>query len=100
MKEVILSADGDRRIYLVPDAVAEHLKEYCLSFCSDWLWNSPKADKYRVGDGVCYTEADFIEYLNTYVFPDCESRMLKNLGHTDFGEDLPAEYKDYPYFNF
>ena len=38
MKEEILSADGDRVVYLVPDA-----------------------ERYRVGAGVCYTEADFID---------------------------------------
>ena len=31
MREVILSADGDSTVYLVPDAVAEHLKKYCLN---------------------------------------------------------------------
>lgn len=61
MKEEILSADGDRVVYLVPDAVAENLDEYCLEFCSDWLRNSPDAEGYRVGAGVSYTEADFID---------------------------------------
>lgn len=61
MKEVILSADGDRIVYLVPDAVAENLDEYCLEFCSDWLRKSPDAERYRVGAGVSYTEADFID---------------------------------------
>ncbi len=100
MKEVILSADGDSVLYLVPDAVAENLEEYCLEFCSHWLQNSPDAEKYRVGIGVCYTESDFIEYLNTYIFPDCESKMIKNLGWAEMGETLPDEYKDYPYYNF
>ncbi len=100
MKEIILSADGDSIIYLVPDSVAENLNEYCLKFCSDWLWNSPDAKKYRVDNGVCYTEADFIDYLNTYIFPEYKSEMIKNLGWTDLGENLPEEYKDYPYFNF
>ena len=43
-------------------------------FCNEWLWNAKEASKYRqmVGDevGVCYNEEDFIEYLNTYIFPD------------------------------
>ena len=49
MKEVILSADGDSIVYLVPDVVAEHLMEYCLEFCSNWLRHSPDAEKYRKG---------------------------------------------------
>jgi len=100
MKEVILSADGDSVVYSVPDAVAEHLEEYCLEFCANWIHNSPDAEKHRKGDVACYSEGDFIDYLNAYIFPDDESRMIKNLGWTDFGENLPAEYKDYPYFNF
>lgn len=80
MEEVILSADGDSVLYLVPAAVAENLEEYCLKFCSDWLRNSPDAERYRAGKAVCYTEADFIDYLNTCVFPDCKSKMINNLG--------------------
>lgn len=45
MKEVILSADGDSIVYLVPDAVADNLVDYCLEFCSNWLRNSPDAEK-------------------------------------------------------
>ena len=46
------------------------------------------------------TEADFIEYLNTCVFPDRESKMIKNLGWTDLGKNLPEEYRNIPYYNF
>lgn len=100
MKEVILSADGDSILYLVPDVVAENLEEYCLEFCSNWLRNSPDAEKYRKGGFLCYSESDFIDYLNNHIFPDCESKMIKNLGWTDFGENLPVEYKEHPYYNF
>lgn len=41
-----------------------------------------------------------IHNLNVYLFPDCESKMIKNLGWTDLGENLPEEYKGHPYFNF
>ena len=100
MREVILSADGDSTVYLVPDAVAEHLKKYCLEFCTKWLYESPDARKYRVRGYLCYTEKDFIDWLNTYVFPGCGSKPVKNLGWTNLGKDLPAEYRDLPYFNF
>ncbi|MBQ7557334.1 MAG: hypothetical protein IJT00_04645 [Lachnospiraceae bacterium] len=100
MKEVILSADGDSIVYLVPNVVADNLEEYCLEFCTNWLRNSPDAEKYRKDGILCYTEVDFIDYLNTFAFPDYESKMLKNLGWTDLGENLPEEYKDYAYFNF
>lgn len=100
MKEVILSADGDSFVYLVPATVAENLEEYCLKFCSEWLRNDSDAEKYSDGNAVTYTEADFIEYLNTYVCTDCESKMIKNLGWTYLGANLPEEYRNLPYCNF
>ena len=88
MKKVILSADGDSIIYLVPDIVADNLEKYCIEFCDDWLWHSPQAAKYRMGAGVCYSEADFIDYLNKYKFPNEKSETVKNLGWTGLGEEL------------
>ena len=100
MKRIILSADGDSVVYSVPDDVADHLEKYCLEFCDDWLWNSPHAQKYRTVSGVCYREADFIDYLNQYVFPEEKSVALENLGWTELGEKLPEEYRKLPCFNF
>ena len=100
MKNVVISADGDRKIYSVPDVVANNLSGYCIEFCNEWIRNSPQAKKYRIGDVVCYNEDDFIEYLNTYVFPDEKSVLVKNLGWIDFDSKLPAPYCDYPEFNF
>ena len=98
MKEVIISADGDSMVYLVPDEVANDLSKYCIEFCDKWMVTSPHAKKYRVRGGYCYDETDFIEYLNEYVFPTQKSVFVKNLGWT--GGNLPEEYQDYPYFNF
>lgn len=100
MKEVILSADGDSVVFSVPDVVAENLREYCMEFCDKWLHNSPDAAKYRINEGVCFTEADFIEYLNLYVFPEEKSVLVKNLGWTNGKKKLPDQYKYLPYFNF
>ncbi len=100
MKKVILSADGDSIVYLVPDDVADNLEEYCLEFCSNWLRYSPDAEKYRKDGILCYTERDFIDYLNAYVFPECESKIVENLGWTNLGDNLSERYKNYPYFNF
>ena len=101
MKEVILSADGDLTVYSVPDAVAEHLEKYCLDFCRR-LQNTSLGEKYKNKDGVyCYTEADFIEYLNRTVFPREKSVPVKNLGSPVWrGEELPEEYRGLPWFNF
>lgn len=100
MKNIVLSADGDSIIYAVPDIVADNLKQYCMEFCSEWLWRSPDAAKYRTSRGVCYHEMDFIEYLNTYKFPNEQSLFVKNLGWTGLGKKLPAEYASLPTFNF
>lgn len=100
MKEIILSADGDSMVYLVPDAVADNLSEYCVEFCDNWLWKSPNAERFRVGLGICYTEKDFIDYLNQYIFPEQKSMFVENLGWTELGKNIPMKYKHCPYYNF
>lgn len=100
MKNIVLSADGDRKVYCVPDIVADNLTKYCTEFCTKWLQKSPHAKKYRKCGGVCYNEEDFIEYLNTWVFPNEESVFVENLGWIDFQSKLPAPYTDCPEFNF
>lgn len=100
MKNIVISADGDRKVYSVPDAVANDLQKYCIEFCTEWIWSSPYAKKYRTSDGVCYNEEDFIEYLNTYLFPNEKSVFVKNLGWVDFRSKLPAPFCDCPEFNF
>ena len=68
----------------------------------DVLRYSPDAEIYRKEGILCYsyTERDFIDYLNAYVFPECESKIVENLGWTNLGDNLPERYKNYPYFNF
>ena len=90
MKQVVLSADGARKVYAVPDTAAEHLERYCLEFC-DWLAKSPEA---------AYSEADFISYLNRWRFPEEASFLIENLGWIDFGAPLPEPYQSCPQFNF
>lgn len=41
MKNIVLSADGDRVVYSVPDVVADRLEDYCMEFCCHWLPDSP-----------------------------------------------------------
>ena len=105
MKEVILGTDGDSVVYSVPDEVADNFRKYCMEFCSNWIWKSSDAAKYRVADEygevcACYCEADFIEYLNTWVFPGQPSVFVKNIGWTQYGRKLPTEYQSYPCFHF
>ncbi len=100
MKYVILSADGDSKVYSVPDDVAEQLDRYCLHFCTKWLRTSPHAKKYRTARGICYNEEDFIEYLNRWVFPEEPSTLVANLGWIDARHPIPQAYADVPKFNF
>ena len=100
MREVILSADGDSIVYLVPDEVANHLRKYCIEFADVWLKTSKKAKRFRINGGFCYNASDFIDYLNEEVFPNQKAVFVKNLGWTNLGKNLPAEYKNCPYFNF
>ncbi len=87
-------------MYSVPDDVADHLSKYCTEFCTKWLNNSPYAKKYRIRGVLCYNEDDFIEYLNTWIFPNQKSVLVKNLGWIAFDAELPAPYTDCPKFNF
>lgn len=101
MKNIILSADGDRMVYSVPDVVADNLNKYCIEFADKWLHTSPHAKKYRTKHGVCYNEADFIEYLNQWKFPNEKSVLIDNLGHMGIDETpIPDQYKKCPVFNF
>ena len=100
MKNVILSADGDYMLYAVPDIVADDLGRYCMEFCTEWLFTSPRAERYRRSlpggiVGVCYNEEDFIAYLNQWVFPQEQSVLIKSLG-----AHIAKEYADFPAFYF
>ena len=103
MKNVLLSAASAISLFSVPDKVADNLEKYCLDFCCDWLHKSPDAAKYRVqmGDtaGVCYSEKDFIDYLNQYIC-DEQSTLIATFANVYSEENLPKEYIGLPYFNF
>ena len=97
MKSVILSADGDRVLYSVPDAVGENLDRFCMEFVY-WMQRTPAGKKYWVGRGWMYDQEDFIDWLNEVRFPEEASRKLAVLG--DWNSELPEEYSSIPYFNF
>ena len=71
MKRVLLSADSEISVYSVANEVADNLEKYCSEFRCHWLYESPDAGKYRtkIGDTVvvCYSEKDFIDYLNRLI---------------------------------
>ena len=100
MEYILLSADSVPSVYLVPEAVVNDLAKYCNNFW-DWMQTNPCADKHRVDFngylGFCYDEHDFIEYLNTWIFPDAPSRLVEKLNDFD---DIPIKYKNCKSFNF
>ena len=100
MKNILLSADGDIKIYSVPDIVADNLKHYCLRFI-DWVHKNP--DKFLLEDQkvFCFDETGFIEYLNSRFFPKEPSFYVEttNLAEIRLNE-WPKESKKMPYFNF
>ena len=100
MKEIIISADSDSKVYLVPDEVADNLRKHCIYFADKWMKKSPNSKKFKINGAWCFNEEDFIDYLNEVAFPEQKSVFVKNLGWTDIGDNLPEEYKNHPYFNF
>lgn len=101
MKHVLLSADSAPAVYSVPDVVADHLDDYCMEFCTTWLRQSPHAQKYRLENGVvCYNEKDFIEYLNTWLFPNEQSVLIEILDGVSTKREIPNKYRECIWFNF
>ncbi len=102
MKEVILSADNKAKIFLVPDDVANNLDDYCYEFCANWIWKNPNGAKLlQVFDGqkvAVYDEMDFIDYLNEWIFPEQQSKLVRELEY--YGYELPEEYNEYIQYNF
>lgn len=103
MREVILSHDSEAVVYSVPAAVAADLEAYCMDFAANWVWHGPENGKFlrRFGEnqfGAVFGAADFIAYLNTWVFPDQPSQPVAALGC--WMEELPDAYRSYPKYNF
>lgn len=102
MAEVILSADDDAKIWLIPAEVAADLDNYCGDFAVNWVWHGPENGKFLrlMGSGqygAVFGAGDFIDYLNKWVFPDRESKLVRNLGC--YGYEIPEEYRDIPKYN-
>lgn len=100
MKQILLSADGEWGLYLVPDDVVDNLPKYIDAFRT-WMIHAPEASIYRQEEEcLCFTEEDFIKYLNFHVFPETPSVFVKNLGFINSWEEVPEEYKGCIKYNF
>lgn len=71
-----------------------------MYFCSIFEATAVCGAKRLTSRGICYSEEDFIAYLNQYVFSEERSVPVKNLGRMNLGEDLPEEYRGWPCFHF
>ena len=85
MTNVLLSADGEIKVYSVPDKIARNLEEVCMEFSRE---------------GGYYDEEDFVDWLNKYKYPYQKSVFVENLGFCEGREDFPEKYKECKWFNF
>lgn len=85
MTNVLLSADGDVKVYSVPDVVAKNLEKICIEYSRK---------------GGFYDETDFIDWLNKYKYPYKKSVFVENLGWCKDKNDIPPKYRECDAFNF
>ena len=103
MEDVLLSHDSGMMLCRVPSEVAHNLDSFCLDFASSWVWHGPENGRFLrpFGEemvGAVFGTADFIDYLNRWIFPEERSRIIRELGC--FADEPPAEYVDLPRYNF
>ena len=79
MKNVIISADGDRMVYSVPNLVADNLTEYCIEFWTNGLEQVPTQK--NIGLTVSYVTMSKISLsISTDLyFPKSNQCLLKIL---------------------
>jgi len=86
MKKIVLSADSNPAIYLVPDYIADALQRYLDQFF-DWLYDRKNDRGYWMEFqpgcyGVNYTEKAFIKWLNEFIIDGPENAILiEEKGH-------------------
>ena len=85
MTNVLLSADGDIKVYSVPDVIAKNLDAVCMEFSSM---------------GGSFDEEDFIDWLNRYRYPYEKSVYVENIGWCQDESEIPAKYQGCKWFNF
>lgn len=92
MKHAVLSADGGRAVYLVPDKAADNPLGFCLDFVTTGC-NSARGRRNTAPAAV--TAAAGRPSSNA-----SPPRFAGSLGRVDSGVPLPGKYRDCPEFNF
>ncbi|MBO7151569.1 MAG: hypothetical protein J6V77_01915, partial [Clostridia bacterium] len=95
MKKVLLGETYSCNVYLVPNEVADNLREYCLKYCT-WLSKSPEAESIKRKMGRSPSDDGFIGYLNKFAFPQYESKLVEELD----GVRSPIELEGMPEGSF
>ena len=93
MKHVILSADNELKVFLVPDFVEASFHKLCTDFHRNW-----KTLQVRSRNG--FNEDDFVEYLNTQICKDEKCSLVEVLGWDYKRKNWPEKYRDCPHYNF
>jgi hypothetical protein len=99
MKYILLSADCNPSVYLVPSELEDNLSKY-ISLFYEWLAKSPQAEKYRIEDGLCFNETDFVQYLNDNFFSETPLVFIETLELNGVEENIPEKYSECVRYNF
>ena len=96
MKYVVLSADNELKVYLVPDFIAESRKSFeklCTEFSMNWK------DR-LIHPKDWYDEKDFVEYLNEKVCKEEKCAYVESIGWDDKRKKWPEKYRKCYWVNF
>ncbi|MBO4363045.1 MAG: hypothetical protein J5912_01530 [Clostridia bacterium] len=97
LKNVIVSADNELKVYLVPDFVADSFDRLCADFSRNWETRQPpRLDEAEGG----FDEKSFIDYLNESICGDEKCVFIETLGWDYRRKKWPEKYRNCPYFNF
>ncbi len=98
MKPVILSADNELKVYLVPDFVAKDFERLCTEFHRNppgKLWM-----RLRGREGYCFDETDFVAYLNETLCGEEKCVFVETLGWDYNRKKWPEKYRKCKHYNF
>lgn len=93
MKHVILGANNELKVFLVPDLIAGSFDRLCAEFHRNWT-------KLQVRPRDWFNEEDFVEYLNARVCGEEKCRFVENIGWDFDRKKRPEEYRECPHYNF
>ncbi len=94
---MIVSADNELKVYLVPDFVADSFNRLCADYSRNWEKNQPH--RHDEGKGG-FDEKSFIDYLNENVCGDEKCVLIETLGWDYNRKKWPEKYRKCLHYNF